>query len=561
MGWHKKMPRKRLMLPLLIGVIVAGVLAFGGLSVLAAGGLGLGGSIIPTKPGTVITTPEKYNDNDYQKLVAFAQQGNNLAKLGWSLDYPDTWTGITWIGTTEIRVKAINIPGKELEGSLDVSGFQALTSIYCPGNSLSSLNAAGCTALTSLMCERNNLGSIDVRGCTELTQFTCDQNNLKSLDVSNCSKLDILDCKDNSLTSLKLGRCKEWAQFVCSGNRLTSLDLSKCTNLGALHCKDNRLKSLDLSNLSKLYLLQCGNNELTSLDLSGCSNLKSIECINNELSSLDVSDCRELQSVYCEENPELELIWGLGSAMSNTGFNSVVADLSDEVLLGNEQAVRDVIDKIDALPALAQLDLSDEGPVSAAGDAYNALSNVQKAFVSNHKKLAAAMNRIAEIKSADTGEGSGSIEEPGIGEMEVPGTGIPAGSGSTTIKLTIDQTHYFVNDQARLMDAAPVIIENRTMLPVRSVVEDLGGEVGWDPDERKATAALGGKTVSVWVGSAMAEANGRMVQIDPDNPSVMPIIVPPGRTLLPLRFITESLGCSVEWDQSTRTVTILYPGN
>jgi hypothetical protein len=58
MDWHKKMPRKRLTLPLLIGVIVAGVLAFGGLSVLAAGSLGPGGSKIPTKPGTVITTPD-----------------------------------------------------------------------------------------------------------------------------------------------------------------------------------------------------------------------------------------------------------------------------------------------------------------------------------------------------------------------------------------------------------------------------------------------------------------------------------------------------------------------
>lgn len=145
------------------------------------------------------------------------------------------------------------------------------------------------------------------------------------------------------------------------------------------------------------------------------------------------------------------------------------------------------------------------------------------------------------------------------GKTDGSGTESPGTANQVTVVLTVDQAEYFINGQSRQMDAAPVIIESRTMLPVRAVVEALGGTMAWDPAEQKATAALADKTVSVWVGRAMAEAGGRKLQIDPGNPRVMPVIVPPGRTLLPLRFITENLGCRVEWEPTAMTITILYP--
>jgi len=43
--------------------------------------------------------------------------------------------------------------------------------------------------------------------------------------------------------------------------------------------------------------------------------------------------------------------------------------------------------------------------------------------------------------------------------------------------------------------------------------------------------------------------------------SVTPLIIPPGRTVLPLRFIAENLGSNVEWEPVTREVTVIYPAN
>jgi len=47
--------------------------------------------------------------------------------------------------------------------------------------------------------------------------------------------------------------------------------------------------------------------------------------------------------------------------------------------------------------------------------------------------------------------------------------------------------------------------------------------------------------------------------IDPDNPAVTPIIQDPGRAMLPLRFISETLGCRVDWNPDIQEVKITYP--
>ncbi len=130
---------------------------------------------------------------------------------------------------------------------------------------------------------------------------------------------------------------------------------------------------------------------------------------------------------------------------------------------------------------------------------------------------------------------------------------------SVVMKLTIDKKNYTINGIAMTMDVAPVILESRTLGPVRYVAEALGAEVAWDPVERKVTLTRGSTTIELWIGRNTARVNGAYVLIDPENPEVKPVILPPGRTMLPFRFIAEQLGASVGWDSVKREVTITYP--
>lgn len=128
------------------------------------------------------------------------------------------------------------------------------------------------------------------------------------------------------------------------------------------------------------------------------------------------------------------------------------------------------------------------------------------------------------------------------------------------MRFYIDSRRYYVDDLESTLDTAPVILNSRTLLPIRYVAEPLGARVSWDPGEKKVAIKRGEELLELWIDRNTARVNGVNKLIDPENPRVTPVIMPPGRTMMPLRFIAESLGCEVGWDSRTREVCITYKG-
>lgn len=105
------------------------------------------------------------------------------------------------------------------------------------------------------------------------------------------------------------------------------------------------------------------------------------------------------------------------------------------------------------------------------------------------------------------------------------------------------------------MDAAPLIKENRTFVPVRYLGNALGvndSNIKWGNTTK--TATLNGKAeLKLTIGQKAVITNGKREAID-----VAPYIIPPGRTMLPARYVAEGLGFKVEWD-ATNKIAICYP--
>lgn len=125
----------------------------------------------------------------------------------------------------------------------------------------------------------------------------------------------------------------------------------------------------------------------------------------------------------------------------------------------------------------------------------------------------------------------------------------------TTLVFTIGDKTYLVDGKALDMDVSPTIIEDRTFLPIRFAAEPLGADVKWDPGPKKATVSLGASIIELWIGKNEALVNGKIQLIDEGNPNVKPLILN-DRTMLPLRFVAESLGCDVYWDPITKEAKI-----
>ena len=125
--------------------------------------------------------------------------------------------------------------------------------------------------------------------------------------------------------------------------------------------------------------------------------------------------------------------------------------------------------------------------------------------------------------------------------------------GSETVVMQIDNPVMTFDGESRNIDesgSAPVIINDRTYVPVRGLVEALGGSADWDSESRTAILKRNNDEIRLTIDSLTAYYNNNAVEID-----TAPVIVN-NRTMLPARFIAESFGYSVGWDSETKTITI-----
>ncbi|MEW5933446.1 MAG: stalk domain-containing protein [Bacillota bacterium] len=135
------------------------------------------------------------------------------------------------------------------------------------------------------------------------------------------------------------------------------------------------------------------------------------------------------------------------------------------------------------------------------------------------------------------------------------GTSVP---GENMAVFLVGGMRYRVGSDLREMDAAPFVDSGRTFVPVRYLAYALGVPeegVRWDGVSRTVTLSTRGTEVKLIVGSPVLLVDGREVRMD-----VLPRLAPPGRVVLPARFVAEAFEYEVGWDAAARAVLIGPPG-
>lgn len=124
------------------------------------------------------------------------------------------------------------------------------------------------------------------------------------------------------------------------------------------------------------------------------------------------------------------------------------------------------------------------------------------------------------------------------------------GKTKNTIVLTIGKNEATVFGITKINDVAPIIRNERTMLPARFVAENLGAKVEWDGEARAVTITKDDIEIVIIIDSQTAFVNGKAIVLD------SPAFIENERTYTPLRFIAEKLGAGVEWNGDTQEVII-----
>lgn len=141
------------------------------------------------------------------------------------------------------------------------------------------------------------------------------------------------------------------------------------------------------------------------------------------------------------------------------------------------------------------------------------------------------------------------------GDVTTIGTDDPSVFGKTEeksgISIYINGTLIETNKEI----GQPYIENDRTMVPIRLISEKIGYKVDWNGEKRQVAITDAGSKIYLEVGKNGAIVNGQKAKID-ENKSVVPVIKN-DRTYVPLRFISENFGASIEYEQPEPGVHII----
>lgn len=113
----------------------------------------------------------------------------------------------------------------------------------------------------------------------------------------------------------------------------------------------------------------------------------------------------------------------------------------------------------------------------------------------------------------------------------------------------------YLDDRQLEPETEPVIVNGTVLVPMRGLFEAQGAKLAWNHASKTLTATKDDLTLTYRIGEASADLNGRPVSLS------VPGRIADGYALVPLRFVSETLGSSVKWSPDTRTIHVSSPVN
>ncbi|GED12674.1 copper amine oxidase N-terminal domain-containing protein [Aneurinibacillus migulanus] len=166
----------------------------------------------------------------------------------------------------------------------------------------------------------------------------------------------------------------------------------------------------------------------------------------------------------------------------------------------------------------------------------NALQNVKNETA--RQAIMTAIQNQNQKQNVTTGDSVTVTPAPAKDKNEKP---VKEKQGVVTVKI---------NGKIMIADQKPIIINGRTVVPLRSIFEALGADIKWDNIKQTVHAVKDKNKVEVKIGDLTAVVNGKKVKLDQKAFMVN------NRTMVPVRFVSEALGADVQWDAKNLTIHI-----
>lgn len=226
---------------------------------------------------------------------------------------------------------------------------------------------------------------------------------------------------------------------------------------------------------------------------------------------------------------------------------------SDGYLVGGKSSIDFAINLADISAALGEyFDEEDKnGVLYFSMDSENAVYNV-------NKEISVELPVLTEENSVDildvimnsSGLAAPSFDVPGF---DVPGINDDEDYPTYDLPALSDGINVFMNGKlVAFSDVDPENINGRVLVPIRTISDEMSAEISYNDETKEVAIVKGDKVIQLTLGAQEAYVNGELVMLD------TPAMVVEGRTMVPLRFISENMDAEVEWDGHAQIVYIFY---
>ncbi|WP_166510785.1 copper amine oxidase N-terminal domain-containing protein [Desulfallas thermosapovorans] len=238
-----------------------------------------------------------------------------------------------------------------------------------------------------------------------------------------------------------------------------------------------------------------------------------------------------IKEIPAEERAKILAQAEIGQGNNFFDVGGRIFELSMEVVLNNSQASTGEISNQFGDPVAVTIDLSD---AKIAEEDISKLTGIR--YEKNENDLIVAI-KLGGVYNPDTKKFTFYTDKFSM-------YGVLKSQELKQVNLKIGEKIIKVNEVVKHIDVAPAIINNRTMVPLRVVAEGLGTEVEWISSNKTVNIKIKDQSLNMVIGKTIPGI---------DSPPVLTN----NRVLVPIRYISESLGAHVMWFSSTQSVHIV----
>ncbi|MDP4180612.1 MAG: stalk domain-containing protein [Bacillota bacterium] len=473
-----------------------------------------------------------------------------------------------------ITLDATNKGITNLEG---IENFTGLTQLYLSGNSITDVTPLGkLTNLNELMLCDNQLKDITpLANLKNLTMLSLLSNKITNISpLKNLSKLTSLHLEGNPI--------KDYSPVSGFYKNLTDkdFDINRGGNIdSAVEQNTSSVNSIDVLRSDIAYTNQIYKKYHDSLNKgykpknSSDANGNIIERYNYAGVVLDTVNFKNKDgswvTIAANKYGEPEIV-ARGEIIDGTGIREAYAQILDgtydfksnkeniEMIYLSNMDLKSMdvnsFKKVFINPDIAQEEV-EKILTEALSKSYGFIStvigyaNTQDQSDGNSVYTCLAITYPSGIWYSENDH----IFETKVNSTNTPAPASALGQQTATPKPVSDSGNIVVtiNGTKVEFDVEPQIVNGRTLVPMRKIFEALGAVVQWDSKTKTVTGKKGDRTIILIINKKDANVNGVAKQLD------VPATIINGRTLVPVRFISESLGCKVQWDLNTKTVVIV----